>query len=152
MTLQPGFRPYSASDRQACLAIFEANCPEFFAPNERADYLRFLDGAPEHYEVCEERDGVSGAFGLPGDAGSPLTLTWIMLHPRAQGRGTGAAIMRRVLDIATERQSPLIHIAASHRSAAFFSRFGAVEKDRRENGWGPGMHRVDMVLPLGRGA
>ena len=151
MTLQPGFRPYSASDRHACLAIFEANCPEFFAPNERADYLSFLDGVPEHYEVCEERDFISGAFGLPGDAGGPLTLTWILLHPQSQGRGMGSAIMQRALDIARERQSTLIHIAASHRSAAFFSRFGAVEKGRRKNGWGPGMHRVDMVLPLGRG-
>lgn len=151
MTPQPGFRPYSASDRQACLAIFEANCPEFFAPNERDDYRRFLDGAPEHYEVFEERDGISGAFGLPGRTGGPQTLTWILLHPQAQGRGTGSAIMQRALDIARERRSTLIHIAASHRSAAFFSRFGALETGRREDGWGPGMHRVDMILPLAAG-
>ncbi len=151
MTPQSGFRPYSPSDRQACLAIFEANCPDFFAPNERADYQRFLDATPEHYEVFEERDGISGAFGLPGNTGGPVRLTWILLHPQAQGRGTGSAIMRRVLDIAAERRSTLIHIAASHRSAAFFSRFGALEKGRHEDGWGPGMHRVDMILPLAAG-
>ncbi len=43
MSLQPTFRPYQTADREACLGLFDANCPEFFAPNERADYVAFLE-------------------------------------------------------------------------------------------------------------
>ena len=40
------FRPYSSADREACLANFDANCPAFFAPDERAEAYEgivFLD-------------------------------------------------------------------------------------------------------------
>jgi hypothetical protein len=41
------FRPYSNADCQACTDIFDANCPEFFAPNERQGYESFLENVPE---------------------------------------------------------------------------------------------------------
>jgi hypothetical protein len=31
------FRPYSGMDREACIDLFNANCPEFFAANEHTD-------------------------------------------------------------------------------------------------------------------
>ena len=36
------FRGYRPPDESACLALFDENCPAFFAPNERDDYLVFL--------------------------------------------------------------------------------------------------------------
>ena len=101
------FRPYQAADRDACLALFDANCPAFFAPNERGDYAAFLaDGGDYHVAL-------SG------------------------GRIVGA-----------EGRVPRLHIAASHRSAPFFARFGSQTVKTTPNGWGPGMDRVDMVLRL----
>ncbi|WP_242112849.1 hypothetical protein [Luteimonas aquatica] len=41
---------------------------------------------------------------------------------------------------------PTLHISASHKSAPFFARFGALETARVPDGWGPGMHRVEMRL------
>ncbi len=32
--------------------LFDANCPEFFAPNERLDYAEFLDSNLLGYELC----------------------------------------------------------------------------------------------------
>jgi hypothetical protein len=73
-----GFSPYDGGCRDRCLAVFDTNFPEFFAPNERVEYVAFLDCSP------------------------------------------------------------------------FFARFGAVEARRTSDGWGPGMHRVDMVLAVAR--
>jgi hypothetical protein len=42
----------------------------------------------------------------------------------------------------------MLDVAASQHSAPFFARFGARELARTDDGWGPGMHRVDMELPL----
>lgn len=154
------FRQYARVDRGRCLEIFDANCPDSFAPNERTEYSAFLDDVPAGYEVCVVDGKVAGAFGLissprPGDP-HRLRINWIMIDPAVQGRGVGRAMMERVGERARgvrERagaggdETPLeIDIAASHVSAPFFARFGAVESSRVENGWGAGMHRVDMVL------
>jgi GNAT superfamily N-acetyltransferase len=142
------FRPYSVSDRAACLAIFDANCPAYFAPNERDDYEAFLDANPATYEVCIVNDVVAGAFGLTGDDVQRKSLNWILIDPSLQGCGIGSAIMDRVVAIGRDSGWSFLDIAASHKSAPFFARFGAVIETVVEDGWGPGMTRVNMVLDL----
>ena len=142
------FRAWQKEDREACLSIFDANCPAFFAPNERSDYARFLDAAPNGYEVCELAGRVVGAFGLVTHGDGGTSLTWIMIDPDAQGAGIGSAMMERVVSRATVSGLSTVNIAASHKSAAFFERFGAVAIGRTIDGWGPGMDRVDMELRL----
>jgi GNAT superfamily N-acetyltransferase len=144
------FRPYSTNDREICLGLFDANCPEFFAANERADYLLFLEKGPGGYVLCLIDDEVAGAFGLIGNADSRRRLNWIMLDPRFQGLGAGRAIMERVVALAASARIQAVDIAASQKSARFFARFGAVTLKVAENGWGTGMHRVDMELSTGR--
>ncbi len=145
----PAFRAYAPTDFERCMEIFDENCPEFFAPNERSEFADFLEASPRGYEVCELDGRVVGAFGVVADRSAEagalgselLHLRWIMIHPEAQGRGVGSAVMDRVERIADARP---VRIAASHRSAPFFARFGAEELTTTEDGWGPGMHRVDM--------
>lgn len=152
----PDFRPYQPADLVACLALFDGNCPEFFAPNERDDLVEFLASPPAGYEVCLLEDKIAGAFGVLRQA-QGQTLRWIMVSHMAKGQGLGRIIMDRA--IATVRaqgggqgdsaaREPL-HIAASQKSAPFFAKFGAREVRRTTDGWGPGMHRVDMLLLSG---
>ena len=141
------FRSWREEDREACLSIFDANCPTYFAPNERSEYASFLDAAPDGYEVCEMNERLVGACGLiRRDSG--VSLNWIMIDPEAQGYGIGAAMMERVVSLARASGLAEVNIAASHKSAAFFERFGAVVTARIADGWGPGMDRVDMELRL----
>lgn len=140
------FRPYADADRHACLEIFDANCPEFFAANERDDYAEFLDAKYDDYEVCELDGRVVAAFGLIRNEEGENRLCWIMLDPSAQGHGLGSAIMNRIMRAGSESDTPVVGIAASHKSAPFFARFGAKELSRTDDGWGPGMHRIDMEL------
>ena len=142
------FRPYRDADRQACTNIFDANCPEFFAPNERQEYEEFLECAPEDYQVCEVDGKVLGAFGLFVGGENMKALNWILLDPQTQGIGVGSAIMERVIQLSRASQTRVVKIAASHKSAPFFARFGASTASMTRNGWGPGMDRVDMELPL----
>lgn len=143
--MRPSFRHYASADQQTCLRLFDANCPEFFAPDERQDYLDFLRSVPTGYEVCEVGESVVAAFGLIRNSDG-TDLNWIMLDPASQGLGIGSAIMQRVLGVANEAGISTIRIAASQKSAPFFARFGAVSTLRTEDGWGPGMDRIDMVL------
>ena len=142
------FRSYRPTDKKACLELFDANCPEFFAPNERTIYENFLEANPDRYEVCSADGPVIGAFGLMGDGARHRLLSWILLSPFLQGLGIGATIMERVVLNARMSGVQVINIGASHKSAPFCARFGANEITVTDNGWGPGMHRVDMELKL----
>ena len=142
------FKPFHAADKMACLAVFDANCPEYFAPNERTDYERFLDSVPEGYEVCMLEGKMAGAFGLTRNSETSLSLDWIMIDPHRHGAGLGSSIMKRVFDAGRRSGVSLITIAASHKSAPFFEKFGAVPINTIMHGWGPGMTRIDMELSL----
>jgi GNAT superfamily N-acetyltransferase len=147
----PAFRRYEPADRSICLGLFDANCPAYFAPNERSEYAGFLDAGDPSYSVCMVNGAIAGAFGLRAESGRRWSLRWIMLAPAAQGRGIGSAIMQEVVRQVLKLGGGVITIAASHKSAAFFARFGARELARTINGWGPDMHRVDMELPVSSG-
>ena len=139
-------RPYQLPDEAACLALFDENCPEFFAPNERADYQSFLRGDIATYEVCLLDDRLVGAFGVYPVGSGGLALRWILVSPNVQGKGIGSTIMERVIAVARAANGVPLQIAASHKSAPFFARFGARVVTTTPDGFGPGMHRVDMVL------
>ena len=96
------FRPYSTSDKDACLSLFDENSPEFFAPNERADYASFLDDCPDGYELWMVDGSIVGAYGLIGDGLDHRSLNWILLGPETQGMGIGTAIMSRVANLARQ--------------------------------------------------
>ena len=142
------FRPYASADRSVCLGLFDANCPEYFAPNKHDDYTEFLDANPFGYELCLTEDKVAGAFGLSEHGLQQKSLNWILLNPRSQGLGIGSVIMSRISAVALDSGASLINIAASHKSSPFFANFGAIEIAHINNGWGSGMHRVDMELRL----
>lgn len=140
------FRPYNKSDKQACIDIFDANCPEYFAPDERQDYDEFLESAPQGYEICEGDGRVMGAFGLFDYGENEKTLNWILLDPNTQGIGVGSKIMERVMLQARTLGTMTVRIAASHKSAPFFAKFGATTVSTTRDGWGPDMDRIDMLL------
>jgi GNAT superfamily N-acetyltransferase len=120
--------------------------PEFFAPGERNDYAAFLDRDPDGYWVCLLEERIAGAFGLRNIDEHTAVLSWILLARTSQGRGLGATIMKQALQTTRSSGRSLLRISASHRSAPFFARFGAVELSRHEHGWGPDMHRVEMHI------
>lgn len=147
--LLPAFRIYARSDLSQCLALFDENCPAFFAPNERADYEDFLRREPSQYRVCVVAGRVEGAFGVFARDHGGATLNWILLSSHVQGAGVGSQMMQRAVEEAQRLGCRVIDIAASHKSAPFFARFGALKIAETVDGWGPGMHRIDMQLNAG---
>jgi GNAT superfamily N-acetyltransferase len=146
--VQIRFRTYRRDDENDCLAIFDANCPKFFAPNERAEYEAYLADVPASYEVCEVDGRVRGGFGLANAGDGASVINWIMLSPEVQGMGIGSRVMDRAIRNSRIRHSTLIRIATSPGAADFFARFGAVCRSTTKDGWGPGMDRVDMELEV----
>ena len=145
------FRSYCPSDLNGCLALFDQNCPEFFAVNERLEYETYLASCPSDYMVGQSDTSLVAAFGLTLESGSDprrCRVNWIMVSPSVHGSGVGSKMMGHVVAIGKEKKVSIIDIAASHLSSPFFAKFGAKVVNTTKDGWGAGMHRIDMALSL----
>jgi GNAT superfamily N-acetyltransferase len=142
------FRPYRREDYNACIDIFDANCPVYLAPNERQDYESFLESAPEGYEVCEVDGHVRGGFGLFRNRNNETRLNWIMVDSKTHGMGIGARIMERVIQLGRNSGTTVIGLSTSQRVAPFFEGYGTITTSIAKGGHGLGVDSVDMVLPL----
>jgi hypothetical protein len=60
------FRPCTSSDKLSFQSLFDANCPEYFPPNEGLDCERFLDENLATCGLCTAQKKVASAFGLMG--------------------------------------------------------------------------------------
>jgi len=103
---------------------------------------------PVGYELLQLDGRIVGGVGLCKVKPGVGEIHWILLEPESQGIGLGKVMMDHVANAAQSLEVNTIHAAASHLSAPFFAKFGAVVVNKIENGWGVGMHREDMVLEL----
>jgi ribosomal-protein-alanine N-acetyltransferase len=142
------YRPLGAGDRDACLRLFDANSPDFFLPSERHDYVRFLNADRGDYQVCVLDGHVVGAVGIEPITADRAAIRWLVVASDVKGQGLGREMVRHVREAMRAAGVTTMEIAASHRSAPFFARFGAIPRAATPHGWGEGMHRVDMELEI----
>lgn len=149
VAMPDGFDICAPRLRPACLRLFDANCPTYFATNERPAYAAFLECVGPDYFVKEESGEVVAAFGLRDEGvADRRRLNWVMVSPQRHGAGLGRRMMAAVSELSLAAGVTVIDIAASHLSAPFFARFGAGTVAHISSGWGPDMHRVDMEWVL----
>lgn len=144
-------RDYAPADRRACLAVFETNVPDFFAPSEREEFEAFLVELPGPYLVLE--DGSGHVVGCGGYAVAPGTATadlcWGMVARDRHGLGLGRLLTETRL--ARIRRDPAVEEVAlrtSQRTRRFYERLGFVTERVVPNGFGPGLDRCEMWLRL----
>ena len=142
------FRLYDSSQVEACLSLFDSNCPAFFAAEERRDYFDFLSAAPLNYFLGLEGNNVVCAFGYSTTSDERPSLNWIMVAPAYQKSGAGNAMMGLYIDYLVANQKQFGSISTSQHDEHYFERYGALRIGYAEHGWGEGMHRVEMLLPV----
>lgn len=146
-------RPFLPDDFSACLAIFDSNLPTFFAPEERTQFSEFLDNLNARgrtYLVLTREDSVIACGGLLADeVTGKASLEWGMVEHALHGQGFGAKLTEARLTLA--RAIPTIvelTIETSQHSRGFYERFGFTVSKIIPGGFGPGLDRWDMTLPL----
>lgn len=142
--------PFTPEHAGACLAIFDANCPAAFHPDERKDFVAFLAAPPYPYFVLVHDGAVlaAGGYRLIEGAAS-ARLHWGMVRPDMQRQGLGRyLLLYRLREIGKLPGIETVECGTTPLSAPFFEKQGfraiRVEKD----GWGAGMDRVEMRKKL----
>ena len=142
-------RDYRASDRDACLALFESNVPRFFDGSEREQFLGFLDGGEGRYLVVEDDEGRVIACGGVAVRDGIADLCWGMVDQRLHGQGVGGLFTRERIRIAREEMvAERMELCTSQHTAGFYERHGFERVKETPDGFGPGVDRIDMVKAL----
>lgn len=145
-------RPYQPADLEACLRLFDGNTPYFFDPSERELFIGYLGRSSAPFFVIE-RDGAivaCGGYAIEPD-GVTASLTWGMVERALHGQGIGQQLTAKRLDaIRALPQLRQVQINTSQHTQRFYARFGFETVKVTPDGYGPGIDRWDMLLPLTR--
>lgn len=146
-------RPYASTDLLACLAVFDGNVPDFFAPAERAEFQAHLRALPEpapDYLVLTHAGGVVGCGGVSlGGQHGDARLVWGMVAPEWHGRGLGHRLLQERLVLARGFAGlRTVSLSTSQHTRGFYERAGFILTGVVPDGFGAGLDQCDMVLTL----
>jgi GNAT superfamily N-acetyltransferase len=146
------FRQYAPTDRDACLALFDSNVPEFFLESERDEFLGGIDheNVRTYFVVEDDRGQVVACGGyLLDEANGAVWITWGMVARNLQRQGIGTFLLAsRLARLCELGFVKVVHLDTTQHSRGFYERHGFVAERFVENGYGPGMHRIDLILRL----
>jgi N-acetylglutamate synthase-like GNAT family acetyltransferase len=120
------FREYEPSDREACLAIFHSNEPDFVKPEYLPAFEMLLDQGTSYLLVLEHEGRIvgCGALELRGE-GDIATLLFGMIHRDQVGRGFGSSLLAmRLALLAPEGDTMAVSLETGAAAAAFFGSYG----------------------------
>jgi GNAT superfamily N-acetyltransferase len=113
-------RPYVAADREACLAVFDSNMPEFFGARERGGVEKFLEASECAYFVMEMEDGIAGCGGYSVE-NAAARLVWGMVRRELHRKGLGRfLLLYRLHEIGQVGGVERVNLEAPSHAAAFF--------------------------------
>jgi ribosomal protein S18 acetylase RimI-like enzyme len=142
-------RPYQPSDQTGCLAVFDSNCPDFFAAGEREEFANFLASPDGAYFVLDHDGAIAGCGGYAAENPQLASITWTMvrrdLHRNGLGRLLLFAAMKKLTASANVSH---VRLHTSPACAAFFEKQGFRVAEVTPDGIAPGMDRVEMLKKL----
>ncbi len=157
ITAEIQIRPYTPSDKIACIEAFKTNVPLYFTAQEAHDFEGFLkkiatnDGQKTietHYFVVVFEDKIVGCGGF-GDKDNQdiITLAWGLIHNDFHRKGFGKALLLHRLQLIKQLYPylPLIVDTTQH-SYTFFEKLGFRTTKITPDFYAVGLDRYDMVF------
>jgi hypothetical protein len=139
-----------ASSFEDCLKLFDSNCPRYFLPEERSDFLEFLEKFSSNYLIVRDPTGRAVASGGIA-ANSPIeaSLCWGMVDQSLHKQRLGELLLTARLLIAAEiKEWESVVSNTTQLTEGFFRKYGFLTEKVVENHWGPGLHWYAMRLEL----
>lgn len=158
-------REYNLSDKEACIRIFDSNCPKFFDIAERNPFINWLDHqgdknikyeSPAYknvetdgYYVIEAPDssiiGCGGFYILSNT--KEARLAWGMIHADYHKQGLGTALYNYRKEVIHKYwPQHTITLGTSQHTYSFYKKMGLNVTETRKAGYGADLDRYDMEL------
>ena len=144
-------RLYDNTDQDRLLELLQLNTPDYFAPEERADFIRYLGLHPGEHYVWEENGTILGCAGAnwypDSDDGR---VSWFIVHPDTKGRGIGMGLLQHCLSqLRANPATQTIIVRTSQMAEGFFARGGFTTVRKEKDYWAPGFDLVYMKMEVG---
>ncbi|MCB0608416.1 MAG: GNAT family N-acetyltransferase [Lewinella sp.] len=144
-------RPYQPADKDQLLALIRLNIPQYFAPEEAADFEEYLDRYAETYFVYEENGRITGSGGINYFPESGLArISWDFVHPDHHGKGIGRQLTRhRIETIGKHPDIHKIQVRTSQLAYRFYEKMGFTLESTEKDFWAEGfdLYSMGMLLP-----
>lgn len=142
--------PYIPAHRAACIGIFDSNLGKYFAPEERQEFIDYLDrlGPDDHYFVLLDQGWVvaCGGYYVVDGVGA---LAWGMVDRQAHSQGHGRHLTEyRLEQLRLRKEVEAVKIETSQHTRGFYARQGFEVTQITPDGFGPGLDCVAMTLTL----
>lgn len=142
-------RPWTPADREACLAVFDTNAPDYFHLQERAPFAAFLDHPSGSYFVADHEGMIAACGGFALESPDVARLTWLMVRRDLQKSGVGRLLVFTAMKkLSAEAGPAMLRLHTTLAAAGFFEKLGFRSVETIPDGIAPGMDRVEMVKKL----
>ncbi len=143
-------RCYKATDKENLVALLRLLTPAYFAPEEEADFIMYLDLHATDYFVVE--DGAElvacGGFNASKTIGE-IKIAWDMVHPNYQGKGIGGRLLQyRIEKIQQIENINTIVVRTTQKADVFYAKHGFETKKIVVDYWAKGFDLYHMERPL----
>jgi N-acetylglutamate synthase-like GNAT family acetyltransferase len=140
-------REFQKSDTVGCLALFDSHGGQAFQLTERTEFENYLALPQGPYYVAEFEGSIvaCGGFCIQNDA---ARLTWGMVTKDLTGKGIGKLLLLYRLREISKAGISKISLDTSQHSAGFFEKFGFRIVSRETDGYGDGLHKLEMVKKM----
>ncbi|MHC4924950.1 MAG: GNAT family N-acetyltransferase [Planctomycetota bacterium] len=137
--------------REACLSLFDGNVGGTFHAEEREGFADFLDALPGPYFVWTEgaRIVACGGIAFEDDTRALASVCWTIVDRERQGSGIGRLLIAACVESASaSADCEALRLETIPETEGFFSRLGFTTVRTETDGYGPGLHRVEMRMEL----
>lgn len=143
-------RPYTPSDRNSLLELLKLNTPQYFALEEEADFIDYLQNYIEQYFVIEDSEKILGCGGLNfADNSKTAVLSWDIIRPDSQGKGIGSQLTSYRINIAKQMpEIEKIRVRTSQLVYPFYEKFGFILLEVKKDYWAKGLDMYCMEISL----
>lgn len=139
-------RSYQPDDRTPLLEVLDRLIPEFFVPEERADFEQYLLNEREDYFVVEVDQRVVAGGGINYfPAERTARLSWDLVDPAFHGRQIGSALVQHRLAVVRSNQLvDTVIVRTSQLAESFYQKQGFQRIHFQADFWGKGFDLVVM--------
>lgn len=142
--------PYKSEYKNELLAILDDLIPTYFAPNEKADYIHYLQHETEWYYVVfsEATNQIVGAGGINFIENKTIArLSWDLIKPNMQGKGIGTFLGNfRINKIRSLSSAAKITVRTSQKTHLFYATLGFELIEVKKDFWAKGFDLYYMEL------
>ena len=142
------FVNYMPVYQEELLELLRLNTPVYFAPEEKNDFIHYLEYYSENLYLLKENSVIIGCGGINiKDDPNLAYLSWDIIHPDFHKKGYGSELLAfRINQIKTWKNIHTIKVRTSQLTYPFYQKHGFTLTHQKKDFWAPGFDLYEMAL------